>query len=189
MSKCWDMAAHRIFRGAEHFSCARKSAGLLSKGFRLQGRQPLGRAAVSSQARSEFLQENKDLLATAHAVTRCRKCFARAGSSAVRPSLLRAGLFASVQPSHTSQGEHAMRYLSVTLSTCLGAITALAVSAYADDLVKMSENPAEWVMPARTYDNRATRRSSRSTRATSASCRWRGRSRPASCAVTKARRW
>ena len=46
-----------------------------------------------------------------------------------------------------------MRYLSFTLSTCLGAVAALAVgSAYADDLVKMSENPADWVMPARTYD-------------------------------------
>ena len=31
-----------------------------------------------------------------------------------------------------------MRYLSLTLSTCLGAITALAVGpVYADDLVKM----------------------------------------------------
>jgi PQQ-dependent dehydrogenase (methanol/ethanol family) len=46
-----------------------------------------------------------------------------------------------------------MRYLSLTLSTCLGAITVLAGPAYADDLAKMSENPAEWVMPARTYDN------------------------------------
>jgi lanthanide-dependent methanol dehydrogenase len=46
-----------------------------------------------------------------------------------------------------------MRYLSLTLSTCLGAFTALAVPAYADDLVKMSENPADWVMPAHTYDN------------------------------------
>jgi lanthanide-dependent methanol dehydrogenase len=46
-----------------------------------------------------------------------------------------------------------MRYLSLTLSTCLGALTALAVPAYADDLVKMSENPADWVMPAHTYDN------------------------------------
>jgi len=45
-----------------------------------------------------------------------------------------------------------MRYLSLTLSTCLGALAALAASAYADDLVKMSENPADWVMPARTYD-------------------------------------
>ena len=51
-----------------------------------------------------------------------------------------------------------MRYLSLTLGTCLGAVAALAVgSAYADDLVKMSENPADWVMPARTYDANATR--------------------------------
>jgi lanthanide-dependent methanol dehydrogenase len=54
---------------------------------------------------------------------------------------------------HTSQGGHAMRYLSLTLSTCLGALAALAAPAYADDLVKMSENPADWVMPAHTYDN------------------------------------
>jgi lanthanide-dependent methanol dehydrogenase len=46
-----------------------------------------------------------------------------------------------------------MRYLSLTLSTCLGALAALAAPAYADDLVKMSENPADWVMPAHTYDN------------------------------------
>jgi lanthanide-dependent methanol dehydrogenase len=46
-----------------------------------------------------------------------------------------------------------MRYLSHTLSI-LGAVTALtAGAAYAnDDLVKMSQNPNDWVMPARTYD-------------------------------------
>jgi len=52
-----------------------------------------------------------------------------------------------------------MRYLSLSLSltlgTCIGAFAALAAnSAYAaDDLVKMSQNPADWVMPALTYDN------------------------------------
>jgi PQQ-dependent dehydrogenase (methanol/ethanol family) len=46
-----------------------------------------------------------------------------------------------------------MRHLSRTLSI-LGAVSALAAgSAYAnDDLVKMSQNPKDWVMPSRTYD-------------------------------------
>jgi lanthanide-dependent methanol dehydrogenase len=46
-----------------------------------------------------------------------------------------------------------MRYFQLMLST-LGAAAALAASsAYANEqLVKMSENPNEWVMPARTYD-------------------------------------
>src|ERR1700735_5375681 len=70
-----------------------------------------------------------------------------------REAELALGLFALVQPLETSQGGHAMRYLSLTLGTCLSAVAALAVgSAYADDLVKMSENPADWVMPARTSD-------------------------------------
>jgi lanthanide-dependent methanol dehydrogenase len=46
-----------------------------------------------------------------------------------------------------------MRNLSLTL-TILGVVSALAAgSACAnDDLIKMSQNPADWVMPARTYD-------------------------------------
>ena len=46
-----------------------------------------------------------------------------------------------------------MRNLSRTLSI-LGAVSALAAgTAYAnDDLIKMSQNPNDWVMPARTYD-------------------------------------
>jgi PQQ-dependent dehydrogenase (methanol/ethanol family) len=46
-----------------------------------------------------------------------------------------------------------MRNLSHTLSI-LGAVSALAAgSAYAnDDLIKMSQNPNDWVMPSRTYD-------------------------------------
>jgi PQQ-dependent dehydrogenase (methanol/ethanol family) len=46
-----------------------------------------------------------------------------------------------------------MRHLSRTLSI-LGAVSALAAgSAYAnDDLIKMSQNPNDWVMPSRTYD-------------------------------------
>ncbi len=52
-----------------------------------------------------------------------------------------------------------MRYLSLSLSltlgTCIGAFAALAANSVyaADDLVKMSQNPADWVMPALTYDN------------------------------------
>ena len=45
-----------------------------------------------------------------------------------------------------------MRYLLLKFSI-LGAVAACAAgSAYADDLVKMSDNPNDWVMPARTYD-------------------------------------
>jgi lanthanide-dependent methanol dehydrogenase len=46
-----------------------------------------------------------------------------------------------------------MRNLSRTLSI-LGAVSALAAgTAYAnDDLIKMSQNPNDWVMPSRTYD-------------------------------------
>jgi lanthanide-dependent methanol dehydrogenase len=46
-----------------------------------------------------------------------------------------------------------MRYLTLKLST-LGAVAALtAGSAYANDqLIKMSQNPNDWVMPSRTYD-------------------------------------
>jgi lanthanide-dependent methanol dehydrogenase len=46
-----------------------------------------------------------------------------------------------------------MRHLSRTLSI-LGAVSALAAgAAYAnDDLIKMSQNPNDWVMPSRTYD-------------------------------------
>jgi lanthanide-dependent methanol dehydrogenase len=46
-----------------------------------------------------------------------------------------------------------MRYFRLMLST-LGAAAALAAtSAYANEqLIKMSENPNDWVMPARTYD-------------------------------------
>ena len=46
-----------------------------------------------------------------------------------------------------------MRYLLLKFST-FGAVAAFAAgSAYANDaLIKMSENPKDWVMPARTYD-------------------------------------
>src|ERR1700730_10462254 len=47
-----------------------------------------------------------------------------------------------------------MRYLSLTLST-LGAFAALTAggAAYAnDELIRMSQNPNDWVMPAGTYD-------------------------------------
>jgi lanthanide-dependent methanol dehydrogenase len=46
-----------------------------------------------------------------------------------------------------------MRYLLLRFST-FGAVAAFAAgTAYADDaLTKMSENPKDWVMPARTYD-------------------------------------
>jgi lanthanide-dependent methanol dehydrogenase len=48
-----------------------------------------------------------------------------------------------------------MRYLSCSLGMCVGMLAAMAaVPVYADDnLVKMSQNPADWVMPSGTYDN------------------------------------
>jgi PQQ-dependent dehydrogenase (methanol/ethanol family) len=48
-----------------------------------------------------------------------------------------------------------MRCFSLTLSTCIGAVAVLAAgSVYAqEDLVKMSQNPNDWVMPALTYNN------------------------------------
>ena len=83
-----------------------------------------------------------------------------------------------------------MRYLLLKLST-FGAVAAFAAgTAYANDtLIKMSGNPNDWVMPARTYDAQRYSRSSKSTPQMSASCRPPGRSRPAFCVVTKARRW
>jgi lanthanide-dependent methanol dehydrogenase len=47
-----------------------------------------------------------------------------------------------------------MRYLSLTLSTCLGAVVALAAGPVSanDELVKLSQNPADWAMPALTYN-------------------------------------
>jgi PQQ-dependent dehydrogenase (methanol/ethanol family) len=47
-----------------------------------------------------------------------------------------------------------MRYLSLKLMSTLGAVAALtAGAAHAnDDLIKMTQNPNDWVMPSRTYD-------------------------------------
>jgi len=47
-----------------------------------------------------------------------------------------------------------MRYFSLTLGTCIGAAAVLtAGAAYANDqLIKLSQDPAVWAMPARTYD-------------------------------------
>ena len=48
-----------------------------------------------------------------------------------------------------------MRYFSLSFVTCVSALATLAVGpVYADDdLVKMSQNAADWVMPSLTYDN------------------------------------
>jgi len=48
-----------------------------------------------------------------------------------------------------------MRYFSLSFVTCVGTLATLAVGpVYADDdLVKMSQNAADWVMPSLTYDN------------------------------------
>ncbi len=57
------------------------------------------------------------------------------------------------------------------------------------EVEKRAANPSEWGAPGR--DNKLTRHSTLNdiNTATSASCRWPGRSRPARCAVTKASRY
>src|SRR4030088_3617891 len=57
------------------------------------------------------------------------------------------------QPSTTVAGRTLMRNLLLT--TCLGAVAALAAgAAHAnDELIKMSQNPKEWVMPTGNYAN------------------------------------
>jgi PQQ-dependent dehydrogenase (methanol/ethanol family) len=56
-------------------------------------------------------------------------------------------------PTITSQGGNAMR--KVLYTTCLSAAAAFAAgSAYAnDELIRMSQDPKQWVMPALTYNN------------------------------------
>ena len=51
------------------------------------------------------------------------------------------------------QWEDAMR--KVLLATCLGSIAAFTVGAAVanDDLIKMSQNPKDWVMPTGDYAN------------------------------------
>src|SRR5215831_5598349 len=57
------------------------------------------------------------------------------------------------QPATVSQGGLIMRNLLVT--TCLGAAAVFAAGTASanDELIKMSQNPKDWVMPAGTYDN------------------------------------
>ena len=76
------------------------------------------------------------------------------------------------------------------LTTCVGAVAVFALgAAHAnDELIKMSQNPKDWVMPTGNYANTRYLSSSRSPPKTSASCRWRGRFRPAFCVATKAGR-
>ena len=58
-----------------------------------------------------------------------------------------------------------------------------------DELLKMSQNPKDWVMPTGDYANTRYSTLNQINRTTSASCRRRGRSRPACCAAMKAGRW
>ena len=79
---------------------------------------------------------------------------------------------------------------NVLFASCLGFVAAFAASGAVanDELIKMAENPKDWVMPAGDYANTRYSKLNQITAATSASCRWRGRSRPACCAATKAAR-
>jgi hypothetical protein len=78
----------------------------------------------------------------------------------------------------------------VLLATCLGTMAASAagVAIANDELIKMSQNPKDWVMPAGDYANTRYSKLNQITRPMSASCRSPGPSRPACCAATKAAR-
>jgi lanthanide-dependent methanol dehydrogenase len=83
-----------------------------------------------------------------------------------------------------------MRYLLLRFST-FGAVAAFAAgTAYANDaLIKMSENPKDWVMPARTYDAQrySPLKQINTTNVGKLQAAW--CFRPACCADMKARRW
>ena len=75
------------------------------------------------------------------------------------------------------------------LTTCVGAVAAFcAGSANAnDELIKMSQNPKQWVMPTGDYANtRYSKLRSDQRRECRATCSRPGRSRRAFCAATKA---
>ena len=78
----------------------------------------------------------------------------------------------------------------VLLSTCLGAAALFAAgSAYANqELMKMSQNPKDWVMPTGDYANHRYSTLKQITADNVGISRRSGRSPPAFCAVMKARR-
>jgi hypothetical protein len=73
----------------------------------------------------------------------------------------------------------------------LGAVAIFATSAAHanDELIRMSQNPKNWVMPTGNYANHRYSQLKQITADKSASCRWRGRFRPAFCVAMKAVRW
>ena len=78
---------------------------------------------------------------------------------------------------------------NLLINTCFGAAVLVADAATAnEELIKMSQNPKDWVMPTGTTPTIAIHSSSRSPPKTSANCRWRGRFRLAFCVATKAGR-
>jgi lanthanide-dependent methanol dehydrogenase len=71
-----------------------------------------------------------------------------------RKAELALGLSASAHPETKSQGGRTMRYIPLSVSTCLGVVAALAASTvYADeDLQKAAQNPGNWAMPSLHYN-------------------------------------
>src|SRR6516162_451676 len=121
-------------------------------GFRLQGRQLFREGWRFFRRLSRVPRENISSQQTG-AVKRCRKRFP--GMGLCREAELALGLFASVHSQTKVEGRMLMRYFSLSFVTCVSALATLAVGpVYADDdLVKMSQNAADWVMPSLTYDN------------------------------------
>ena len=77
------------------------------------------------------------------------------------------------------------------VGTCLSTAAMFAAgSAYAnEELIKLSQDPKQWVMQAGDYANtRYSKLDQINARTMSASSRWPGPSRPACCAATRARR-
>src|SRR6202162_1021035 len=104
-----------------------------------------GIAGVSSKA-----ARGVDLALPRQAVTRCRKRirFARVGDEARH-----IGPLHLARPTQKSQGGLVMRkYL---LTTCVGALAVFAAGGANanDELIKMSQNPKDWVMPTGDYFN------------------------------------
>src|ERR1043166_8364393 len=90
------------------------------------------------------------LTSLGQAVTLCRKFVLSQGSVPRRRTKWR---FRVAGPTTTSQGGLGMRKFLV--STCFGALAAFAVSGANanDELIKMSQNPKDWVMPTGDYTN------------------------------------
>src|SRR5882672_2560306 len=119
----------------------------VSSGFRLQGRQSNGNADVSSKARRGIDRDCPSCLADA--VTRCRRLFPSQGVGADAPLNGRVRIGG---PMTMSQGGIVMHKLLLT--TCVGAVAVFATGASAnEELMKMSQNPKDWVMPAGDYWN------------------------------------